>query len=682
MSRVLAVVLTTAILAVFPSLAGAAFPETDVFIASAGNGPGAGGSHWYTTLWIHNPTDDPADCTIELLVRNQSNTSPPSYNVTVGADETLRFDEAVQTLFGLQEFGAIRVTSNRLVVVNSRIYNQPGSDRSATQGQFFAAVPASFAIARGEHSEILGVDQSSDGAFRYNYGFIETTGSSVTVQVTLSQGPDNQLGQTSYTLGPFEARQFNLSELGAGATPTRNGTLVVSVTGGSGEVIAFGSGIANASGDPSTFEMRYAHRLIQDNGDSGDITAVDAGDGLTGGGDSGDVVVHVGAGDGIDVNADAVGIADGGVTQRKLAAGSAASGQVLGSDGNALDWVDVGGLTLPFQPTVNTGDEVSFYIRNEGSRSAGFFEITDSSNETAAVAGTTHGSGWGVGGTAVPSGGGIGVFGTGVIGVRGFGEGNSGVVGMSADFPGVAGFGPGTDMDVIDISDSTLASAGMLGASVNGPGVYGYSEEPLFGAVDALNPADGGVAVFALARGLDGVALQASAEQDATQAGEFLGDVEIQGSLSKTGGSFTIDHPLRPEAMFLSHSFVESPDMMNVYNGNVVLGDDGAAVVELPEWFEALNRDFRYQLTCIGGFAPVYVAEPIVDNRFVIAGGRPGLEVSWQVTGVRQDAWAEHNRIPVEHPKSGAERGRYLHPEVHDQPEELGIGFGVGRERR
>jgi hypothetical protein len=95
----------------------------------------------------------------------------------------------------------------------------------------------------------------------------------------------------------------------------------------------------------------------------------------------------------------------------------------------------------------------------------------------------------------------------------------------------------------------------------------------------------------------------------------------VIGNLSKGGGSFKIDHPLDPANKYLYHSFVESPDMMNVYNGNVVLDANGEAVVVLPDWFEALNRDFRYQLTCIGGFAPVYIAEEIANNQFKIAGG-------------------------------------------------------------
>jgi hypothetical protein len=113
--------------------------------------------------------------------------------------------------------------------------------------------------------------------------------------------------------------------------------------------------------------------------------------------------------------------------------------------------------------------------------------------------------------------------------------------------------------------------------------------------------------------------------------------------------------------------------MMNVYNGNVVLDNTGSAVVELPSWFETLNRDFRYQLTCIGGFAPVYIAETISGNTFRIAGGEPGLEVSWQVTGIRNDPWAQENRIEVERDKGGSESGRYLHPELYGQPDQLRI---------
>lgn len=157
-------------------------------------------------------------------------------------------------------------------------------------------------------------------------------------------------------------------------------------------------------------------------------------------------------------------------------------------------------------------------------------------------------------------------------------------------------------------------------------------------------------------------------------AGFFSGKVHVNGTLSKSGGSFKIDHPLDPANKYLSHSFVESPDMKNVYDGVVVLDANGEAWVELPEWFEALNKDFRYQLTPIGAPAPnLHIAEKIRNNRFKIAGGRPGMEVSWMVTGIRHDPWAEKNRIQVEQEKAPHERGYYLHPELYGQPPERRI---------
>lgn len=159
-------------------------------------------------------------------------------------------------------------------------------------------------------------------------------------------------------------------------------------------------------------------------------------------------------------------------------------------------------------------------------------------------------------------------------------------------------------------------------------------------------------------------------------AGYFSGSAHVTGTLSKGAGSFKIDHPLDPENKYLQHSFVESPDMMNVYNGNVILGADGTAVVMLPDYFEALNTDFRYQLTAVGAAAPnLHISQKIEQNRFVIAGGSPGTEVSWQVTGVRKDPYAAANRIQVEIVKMASDRGKYAHPEAYGLSSEKGIDY-------
>ncbi|MFM7032952.1 MAG: hypothetical protein ACKOX4_10615, partial [Bacteroidota bacterium] len=154
-----------------------------------------------------------------------------------------------------------------------------------------------------------------------------------------------------------------------------------------------------------------------------------------------------------------------------------------------------------------------------------------------------------------------------------------------------------------------------------------------------------------------------------------LGNLSVGGTLSKAAGTFRIDHPVDPDNKFLVHSFVESPDMMNLYNGNVVTDATGMATVELPSYFCAENKDFRYQLTPIGGegFSRVRVVSKISNNRFVIQSDPPRIEVSWQVTGIRNDRYARAHPIDPEPTKAAHEKGRYLHPELYGQPVNQGL---------
>ena len=112
-------------------------------------------------------------------------------------------------------------------------------------------------------------------------------------------------------------------------------------------------------------------------------------------------------------------------------------------------------------------------------------------------------------------------------------------------------------------------------------------------------------------------------------------DVAVDGNFFVNGSKdFRIDHPLDPTNKYLYHASIESSEVLNQYSGNVVLDDKGEGQVEFPEWFAAINEDFRYQLTAIGAPGPnLYIAKEISGNDgFTIGGGQPGLKVSWQVT--------------------------------------------------
>jgi hypothetical protein len=134
------------------------------------------------------------------------------------------------------------------------------------------------------------------------------------------------------------------------------------------------------------------------------------------------------------------------------------------------------------------------------------------------------------------------------------------------------------------------------------------------------------------------------------------GDVVSSGTTQSSAMGFTILNPLDPALGTLSHSATYSPDMKTIYDGIVETDDGGNATVVLPDYFEALNQDFRYQLTSIGGPAPgLCISAEITNNQFQISGGIPHGKVSWQVTGIRRDAYALRNPIQPEEPRRASE---------------------------
>jgi trimeric autotransporter adhesin len=156
-------------------------------------------------------------------------------------------------------------------------------------------------------------------------------------------------------------------------------------------------------------------------------------------------------------------------------------------------------------------------------------------------------------------------------------------------------------------------------------------------------------------------------------AGNFFGSVNVYGTLTASTKDFRIDHPLDPSDKYLIHASVESSEMMNIYTGNITTDAQGVAAVSLPEWFEALNTDFRYQLTVIGQFAQAIISRKIENHQFQIRTSMPNVEVSWQVTAVRQDAYAKAHPLIVEEDKSDHLRGFYIHPELYGAPPEKQI---------
>lgn len=130
---------------------------------------------------------------------------------------------------------------------------------------------------------------------------------------------------------------------------------------------------------------------------------------------------------------------------------------------------------------------------------------------------------------------------------------------------------------------------------------------------------------------------------------KFASTLAITGALSKGSGTFAIDHPLDPRNKILYHSFVESPEVKNIYNGVATLDANGEVTIQLPDYFDALNKDSRYQFFALNEAMPnLHIKEEERNNQFTIGGGGPGGKVSWQIMGIRHDPYILAHPIQVE----------------------------------
>ncbi len=277
-------------------------------------------------------------------------------------------------------------------------------------------------------------------------------------------------------------------------------------------------------------------------------------------------------------------------------------------------------------------------------------------------ASVTSNTGYGVYGDAW-----FGHFGYGVEGAAVFNDIGFGLHGV-ARHSNQAGYGALCEADTAGTSGyGVYAEARKSGSA--GFGVYAY----------AISNGNSSYGIYARASNNSGngygVYGYATGNSLTNWAGYFAGDVNVTGSVVSPVKITKLDHPLDPENKYLQHSAIESSEMLNSYSGNVVLDASGQATVTLPNWFEAINTDYRYQLTCVGGYAQVYVASEIENGAFRIAGGTPGLKVSWEVKALRADAYAKANPLTVEVAKRADEQGKYLHPEAYGLAAERGIDY-------
>ena len=179
------------------------------------------------------------------------------------------------------------------------------------------------------------------------------------------------------------------------------------------------------------------------------------------------------------------------------------------------------------------------------------------------------------------------------------------------------------------------------------------------------NPANDDYQIFELGGGGERMKIQ-----------NTTGTVVVNGNFTALGvKAFTMDHPLDPNNKTLMHAAIESNEVLNAYSGNAITDDNGNVIVFLPDYFEAINKDFRYQLTVIGTFAQAIINKEVKNNQFEIETNKPNVKVSWEVKGVRNDEHMKKFPFVAVAEKLVNDKGQYVDPPAYNLPESKRVGY-------
>jgi hypothetical protein len=149
----------------------------------------------------------------------------------------------------------------------------------------------------------------------------------------------------------------------------------------------------------------------------------------------------------------------------------------------------------------------------------------------------------------------------------------------------------------------------------------------------------------------------------------FNADVAISGELSKSSGTFFIDHPLpsKTETHNLVHSFIEGPRCDLIYRGTATLSS-GSATVNLDTasgmtegtWV-LLCRDAQVFLSNTSGFSSVRGSVSGNILSIECEDGTSTDTISWMVVAERQDthilgaSWTDEDGHPIMEPEKPEE---------------------------
>ena len=590
------------VLAVSAVRAEAGFSGSDVFVPATARASGAGGSQYYSTLWITNLGGASANVRVQFLRQGQTNPSPTTKAEVIAAGATRRIDDVV-TYLGEAGGGALHVISDQEVFVSSRTYDQPpGAALRDVKALFFSGIPAGFSIGAGDVSRLQGITNGPLENYRYNFGLVETTGHAVTARVTVKDQDGASLGIQQYDLGAWEARQVNAFAGFSPAISTSNALLLAEVLGGNGRVILYGTQIAGTSDVPGSndsagFEMSFKDSLLG----TGGVTSLN---GLTGavtiaGGNNTTVTRS-----GNTITLDAAGAGGGGMTSVSH------DGTLAGNGTSGAPLAVAAPLSLAAVGDVVTATSIS-------GGAAGFYGVAEGP------------SGSGVHGRHSLSGS-DGYLGTKDIGVLGnsSGTGTIAVGGMTQDGVGVYG--------------NSGSGAGVVGSGNTGAGVLGFSEGEI--AVKGESTRNHGVVGKTSGMYAAGV-IGYAAGGTIGYLGGFQYGVFSHGAFLGDGAKYFVEpHPTDPTKE-IRYVCLEGRESGTYFRGTARIAG-GTATVEVPEDFRIVTSatGLTVQVTPNGELAVLACVSKDLDR--IVVRGSADVEFDYLVHGVRRAFEGQEPVVP------------------------------------
>jgi len=231
------------VIALMAAAAAAPVGAEEIYIPAVARSSGQGGAYWISDLSVKAIGPEITVVRVELLERGKDNSHPERAFITLKDDGSASVDNVLESLFGFQGTGALRLTPvSGEVIASSRTY-----DAYSRIGQSVPGIPEGDAFRFGETATLLQLSQSTRLPWdnRTNIGFVNLSPFAAEIVIDFLYSTGVPRKTVVRRLKPFEPAQISADFLGSWV-----GYAQVRTTTPDARFLAYASVVDNTSGDP------------------------------------------------------------------------------------------------------------------------------------------------------------------------------------------------------------------------------------------------------------------------------------------------------------------------------------------------------------------------------------------------------------------------------------------------